>query len=228
MILVTTTATNPVPIARLDVSAYTIPTDAPESDGTLAWDSTTMVLVAAHAGGCTGAGYTYAGPAAATVVNSKLAGVVTGQDALTPTASWAAIQHAVRNLGKPGVAAQAISAVDIALWDLQARLLNVPLVVTIGAVHEATPIYGSGGFTSYDNDALAAQLAGWVQAGIPRVKMKVGRVPMPTRNGCARHAKLSGTPRSCSWTRTAPSSAKTRCCGRSGSANTGCAGSKNR
>jgi L-alanine-DL-glutamate epimerase-like enolase superfamily enzyme len=192
---VTTTATNPVPIARLDVSAYAIPTDAPESDGTLTWDSTTMVLVAAHAAGCTGTGYTYAGPAAATVVNSKLADVVTGQDALTPTASWAAMQHAVRNLGKPGVVAQAISAVDIAMWDLQARLLDVPLVVTIGAVHEATPIYGSGGFTSYDNDTLAAQLAGWVQAGIPRVKMKVGRdADADPKRLCAARDAIGDTP----------------------------------
>jgi L-alanine-DL-glutamate epimerase-like enolase superfamily enzyme len=87
------------------------------------------------------------------------------------------MQHAVRNLGKPGVAAYAISAVDIALWDLRARLLDEPLVVALGAVHDATPIYGSGGFTSYDNDTLVAQLSGWVEAGIPRVKMKVGRDP---------------------------------------------------
>jgi L-alanine-DL-glutamate epimerase-like enolase superfamily enzyme len=174
---VTTRATAEVPIERLDVSAYEIPTDAPESDGTLAWDSTTMVLVAAHAGGHTGIGYTYGGPSAATVVSGKLAGVVRGHDALVPTVSWAAMQHAVRNLGKPGVVACAISAVDIALWDLHARLLDVPLVVAIGAVHEATPIYGSGGFTSYDNGTLAAQLARWVAAGIPRVKMKVGRDP---------------------------------------------------
>jgi L-alanine-DL-glutamate epimerase-like enolase superfamily enzyme len=187
---VTTSATGAAPIERLDVSAYEIATDAPESDGTLVWDSTTMVLVAAHAAGCTGIGYTYAGTSAATVVSGKLAGVVTGRDALTPTASWAAMQHAVRNLGKPGVGAQAISAVDIALWDLQARLLGVPLVVTIGAIHEATPIYGSGGFTSYDNDTLAAQLAGWVEAGIPRVKMKVGRDPDadPKRLSAARRA----------------------------------------
>jgi L-alanine-DL-glutamate epimerase-like enolase superfamily enzyme len=87
------------------------------------------------------------------------------------------MQHAVRNLGKPGVVAEAISAVDIALWDLRARLLDEPLVVTLGAVHDATPIYGSGGFTSYDNDKLQAQLCGWVEGGIPRVKMKVGRDP---------------------------------------------------
>ncbi|MFL6147335.1 MAG: enolase C-terminal domain-like protein, partial [Pseudonocardiaceae bacterium] len=185
-----TPAADAVPIERLEVSAYEIPTDAPESDGTLAWDSTTLVLVIAHAAGQAGIGYTYAGASAATVVSGKLAGVLTGKDALTPSASWAAMQHAVRNLGKPGVTAQAISAVDIALWDLQARLLNVPLVIAIGAVHEATPIYGSGGFTSYDNDTLAAQLLGWVEAGIPRVKMKVGRDPdaEPARLQAARKA----------------------------------------
>ena len=87
------------------------------------------------------------------------------------------MQHAVRNLGKPGVVAQALSAVDIALWDLRARLLEEPLVIALGAVHDRTPVYGSGGSTSYDNDTLCKQLCGWVQAGIPRVKMKVGRDP---------------------------------------------------
>ncbi len=166
-----------VPVERLDVAAYEIPTDSPESDGTLAWDSTTMVLVQAHAGGRTGLGYTYAGPAAAAVVGDKLAGVVEGRDAHSPAASWAAMQHAVRNLGKPGLVAEAISAVDVALWDLHARLSDVPLVEAIGAVHEATPVYGSGGFTSYDDKQLRNQLAGWVEAGIPRVKIKVGRAP---------------------------------------------------
>ena len=174
---VTPRAAQAVPVERLDVAAYTIPTDAPESDGTLAWDSTTMVLVIAHAGGCTGLGYTYAGTAAATVVQTALGPVVRGADALTPPATWSAMHRAVRNLGRPGVVAQALSAVDIALWDLQARLLEVPLSVALGAVHDATPIYGSGGFTSYHDDALACQLAGWVQQGIPRVKMKVGRDP---------------------------------------------------
>jgi L-alanine-DL-glutamate epimerase-like enolase superfamily enzyme len=171
------TAHTGVPIDSVEVSAYTIPTDAPESDGTLAWDSTTMVLVTVHAGGEVGIGYTYAGTPVATVVDSKLADVVTGDDALQPPARWAAMLHAIRNLGRPGVVAEAIAAVDIALWDLRSRLLGEPLVVALGAVHDATPIYGSGGFTSYDNDTLQSQLSGWVEAGIPRVKMKVGRDP---------------------------------------------------
>jgi L-alanine-DL-glutamate epimerase-like enolase superfamily enzyme len=166
-----------VSIEQVEVSAYQVPTDAPESDGTLAWDSTTLVLVQVRAGGKTGVGYTYAGPAAAAVVSGKLAGVVEGRDAHTPAASWAAMQHAVRNLGKPGLVAEAISAVDVALWDLHARLLDIPLMVAIGAVHDGTPVYGSGGFTSYDDKQLADQLSNWAEAGIPRVKMKVGRDP---------------------------------------------------
>lgn len=165
------------PIDSVEVSAYTVPTDAPESDGTLAWDSTTLVLVTVHAGGQVGIGYTYAGTPVATVVKSVLADAVAGRDALQPPARWAEMQHAIRNLGRPGLVAEAIAAVDIALWDLRSRLLGEPLVVVLGAVHDAAPIYGSGGFTSYDNDALRAQLSGWVEAGIPRVKMKVGRDP---------------------------------------------------
>src|SRR3954469_5471338 len=171
-----------LPVETLEAEAYTIPTDAPESDGTMAWDSTTLVLVTARAAGEQGIGWTYAGPAAAPVVSGKLAGVVEGRDASTPAASWAAMQHAVRNLGRPGLVAEAISAVDIALWDLHARLAGLPLAVALGAVHDGTPVYGSGGFTSYDDRQLAEQLSGWVGAGIARVKIKVGRDPGADRH----------------------------------------------
>lgn len=164
-----------VPVDTVSAAAYEIPTDLPESDGTLAWTSTVLIVVTATAGGHCGIGYTYAGPAAARIVRDTLADVVTGQDALTPAATWAAMQVAVRNLGRTGVVACAISAVDIALWDLYARLVEVPLAAALGGMHEEVPVYGSGGFTSYDDRTLAAQLSDWVEAGIPRVKMKVGR-----------------------------------------------------
>src|SRR5579875_3196845 len=105
-----------IPVESIDVSVYRFPTDAPESDGTFAWDATTMVIVQARGGGHTGIGYTYAGPAVATVIRNTLTDVVCGRDAITPVESWAAMQHQVRNIGKPGVAAEAIAAVDIALW----------------------------------------------------------------------------------------------------------------
>jgi len=168
-------ATDAVPIDRLDVSAYTIPTEQPEADGTLEWDSTTMVLVEARCGGATGIGYSYTHAAAAEVVEGKLAGVIEGMDVMAVGAAWAAMWHAVRNFGQTGVASMAISAVDIALWDLKARVLDKPLIDVLDAVHDSTPIYGSGGFCNYTDVQLADQLAGWAEAGIPRVKMKVGR-----------------------------------------------------
>ncbi|HZT65937.1 MAG TPA: enolase C-terminal domain-like protein [Acidimicrobiales bacterium] len=179
-----------VPVERVEAHAYTIPTDKPESDGTMQWDSTTIVVVEAHAGGRTGVGWTYCHQAAADLVSSTLAEVVRGRDALAVGAVWDAMVAAVRNIGRPGLASEAISAVDIALWDLKARLLEVPLVVALDAVHEATPIYGSGGFTTYSPQEVAEQLGGWAEAGIPRVKMKVGRHPDqdPARVEAARRA----------------------------------------
>jgi L-alanine-DL-glutamate epimerase-like enolase superfamily enzyme len=164
-------------IERVSVSAYEIPTDAPESDGTLEWDSTTLVLVEVVAGGERGLGFTYSDAAAAKLIEGKLAGAVMGIDALSPQAAWAAMQRQVRNLGQQALSAMAVSAVDIALWDLKAKLLGVALADLLGRFHARVRVYGSGGFTSYPNERLAEQLGGWAAEGIPRVKMKVGRDP---------------------------------------------------
>lgn len=172
----------PVPIDTVSAAAYEIPTDAAESDGTLAWDSTVLVTVQVSAGGQSGLGYTYAHQAAVSLIEAKLAGIVRGRDALTPRASWAAMLPEVRNLGGVGLAAMAISAVDTALWDLYARLVEIPLTLALGAIHESVPIYGSGGFTSYDDAQLVDQLSGWAAAGIPRVKIKTGRHPTADRH----------------------------------------------
>ncbi len=163
-----------VPVETVRASAYAIPTDAPEGDGTLTWDSTTLVLVRVGAGGVEGVGWSYAPPAAASFVADKLASVVEGTSALDVPAAYLAMWHAVRNAGRPGLVSMAISAVDTALWDLKARLLGLPLHRLFGAVHDRVPVYGSGGFTTYDERQLADQLDGWVDAGIPRVKIKIG------------------------------------------------------
>jgi hypothetical protein len=118
------TADAPV-LDDIEAAVYVIPTDAPEADGTLAWSETTMVLVTARAGGEQGIGWTYAAAAAATVVADVLAGTVLGRSAFDVTGATEAMARAVRNIGRPGVAAMAISAVDVALWDLKARLLGL-------------------------------------------------------------------------------------------------------
>ncbi|PYJ30949.1 MAG: mandelate racemase [Verrucomicrobia bacterium] len=164
-----------IPIESLRVSAYTIPTETPEADGTYEWDSTTIVLVEMTAGGKEGLGYTYADSATAKLIDDKLKEVVVGSDAMSVQAAWSLMLHSIRNLGRPGICAMAISAVDTALWDLKARLLDLPLVRLLGQVRDALPIYGSGGFTNYSNEELQNQLRGWVEQGIPRVKMKIGR-----------------------------------------------------
>jgi L-alanine-DL-glutamate epimerase-like enolase superfamily enzyme len=169
--------TLPTPIQAVEVGTYRIPTDYPEADGTYSWDSTTLVLVEVAGGGRRGVGYSYTATAAAQLIRDMLADVVTGRDAFALPGAWAAMVKAVRNLGRPGVAATAISAVDSALWDLKAKLLGVPLVTLLGAARDAAPVYGSGGFTSYPVAMLQEQLAGWVAQGIPRVKMKIGTHP---------------------------------------------------
>ena len=163
------------PVRSVDATVYTIPTDAPEADGTLAWDSTTMVVVQARAGDRAGTGWTYGPAACATMVHDELASVVTGRDAMDVGGAFDAMVKAVRNAGRPGVAGYAISAVDVALWDLKARLLGLPLHRLLGAVREQVPVYGSGGFTAYDERQLREQLSHWaLEQRIPRVKIKIG------------------------------------------------------
>jgi L-alanine-DL-glutamate epimerase-like enolase superfamily enzyme len=164
-------------VERLEVSAFTIPTERPESDGTLEWDSTTIVVVEVAAGGQAGLGYTYGDASAARLIDRRLRKVVEERDAMAVGATWDAMVASVRNVGRPGVAATAISAVDAALWDLKARLLELPLVRLLGGARASVPVYGSGGFTSYSTGELAAQLSGWTAAGLGAVKMKVGRQP---------------------------------------------------
>lgn len=177
-------------VEEMRAAAYTIPTDAPESDGTLAWNATTIIVVKARAGGAEGLGYSYADAAAAGVINGTLGGAVRGCSAMAVPQAWEAMRRAVRNIGRPGIASAAIAAADMALWDLKARLLRVPLTVLLGPARDSVPVYGSGGFTSYSPDRLRSQLGGWAEAGIRRVKMKVGRDPErdPDRVRTARDA----------------------------------------
>lgn len=178
------------PIEQLDVSAYRIPTATPESDGTFAWDATTLVIVDLVAGGTHGLGYTYADTATARLIQDILAGVVVGRDPMDVPGSWLAMVRAIRNLGRPGIVSMAISAVDTALWDMKAKLLEVPLATLLGQVRDRVPIYGSGGFTSYSIPELQGQLSGWIDDGLNMVKMKVGRDPStdPDRVRAARTA----------------------------------------
>lgn len=178
------------PVDSLHVSAYTISTDHPEADGTLAWNSTTLVLVELRAGDHHGLGYTYATAAVARLLDDHLRDLILGHDPMAIPAAWLAMTRKLRNLGEPGLSAMAISAVDVALWDLKARILGLPLATLLGPARDTVPIYGSGGFTSYPVPRLQEQLAGWAEQGLAAVKMKIGTDPKadPARVHAAREA----------------------------------------
>lgn len=159
------------------VAVYTVPTDAPEADGTLSWDSTTMVLVHLEAAGKRALGYTYAEASTGKLAESLLRHHVLGRDAFDHSAIRQSMLRAIRNSGETGIAMMAVSAIDNALWDLRARLLDVPVVSLIGKVRESIPVYGSGGFTTYTDGQLTAQFGGWAEQGITMMKMKVGTDP---------------------------------------------------
>jgi L-alanine-DL-glutamate epimerase-like enolase superfamily enzyme len=164
-----------VPVESLTASVYTVPTDSPEADGTLSWEATTMVLVEVRAAGLTGIGWTYGPAACAHIVGELLAGEVVGSDPMNVTGTFESMVRAARNAGRPGVVGYAISAVDLALWDLKARLLDLPLHRLLGAIGESVPVYGSGGFTTYTPERQREQLTAWtVTDRIPRVKIKIG------------------------------------------------------
>jgi len=172
-------------IDAVDSFVYRVPTDAPEGDGTLAWEATTVVVVTVHVGNVIGTGWTYGSAGCATVVDAELSPTVIGADPMDIAGTTESMVRAIRNLGRPGVVSSAIAAVDTALWDLKARLLDMPLAELFGPCRDSAPIYGSGGFTTYDDATTARQLEAWVaDYGATAVKIKIGESwgSMPERD----------------------------------------------
>jgi L-alanine-DL-glutamate epimerase-like enolase superfamily enzyme len=164
--------------SRIDearVSAYKIPTDAPESDGTFEWNSTTLVLVELRSGDYWGLGYTYGHASLCGLIEELLQKCVKKTLVQNAPKTWLDLIDQVRNEGQVGGTAMAISAIDIALWDLKAQCLKISLSELLGRVRETVPVYGSGGFTSYSSEQLQTQFENWKRDGISRFKMKVGR-----------------------------------------------------
>ena len=169
-------------IDDLRVAAFRIPTESPESDGTLEWTATGLVVVELAAAGERGLGYTYGEAGIGRLIADELETLVIGRDPFDIGGIGRDIVARFRNAGRQGAVAQALSAVDVALWDLKARLLQVPLIALLGAARASLPVYGSGGFTSYADAELQRQFRGWSEAGIARFKMKVGREPERDRD----------------------------------------------
>lgn len=164
-------------IEKIEAHAYKIPTDRPESDGTFTWNATTIAIAFVHAAGKKGIGYSYTSAGAVPVIRDELAPRIEGADAFETGRCWMILKNAVRNLGRAGIAKMAAAAVIAAIWDLKGKLLDLSLAAMLGACRNGIPVYGSGGFTSYTLEELAAQMGGWANEGIKMVKMKIGRDP---------------------------------------------------
>ena len=162
-------------LSALSARAYHIPTSGPESDGTFEWDATTLVTVHAEAGGKRGFGFSYASKAVAELVQTTFKEILLDKDALDIPARWQDMRKQVRNIGRPGIAATAISAVDNALWDLKGKLLGQPLLKLLGAARKRIAVYGSGGFTTYGSKEIQQQMESWKKQGIRMCKIKIGR-----------------------------------------------------
>jgi len=166
-----------IPVEKVNVSAYSVPTDAPEGDGTFRWDSTTLIVCEMHADNQVGLGYTYGNQATASVADQLANKCLLHRPALDVPSLYESMLRQVRNDGSRGITSMALSALDVALWDLKAKLLRSSLVDLFGAAQASVPAYGSGGFTTYTNKQLAEQLSGWVAEGLKIVKMKIGAEP---------------------------------------------------
>jgi L-alanine-DL-glutamate epimerase-like enolase superfamily enzyme len=166
---------NQFAISDCRVNAYFSPTDAPETDGTFEWNSTTLVLVSITADNVEGIGYTYAHAAAARLIQDTLLPLLKNKNCMNVPGIWAEMVRSIRNLGRPGICSSAIAAVDNALWDLKAKLVNISLSELLGRAKEKIPVYGSGGFTSYSIERLQKQFSDWAEQGIRMFKMKIGR-----------------------------------------------------
>ena len=163
------------PIEAVTVAVYRFPTTRPEADGTLSWDATTAVAATVHAGRSRGLGWTYSTAGAAAIITDHLTPAITGRNLLDIPGCWSAMHHACRNLGTRGLVMQAISAIDISLWDLKARVLDVPLTALFGRAVDTVPVYGSGGFTTLTDAELAEQVRSWTTAGCTAMKIKIGQ-----------------------------------------------------
>lgn len=162
-------------IRGMDVSAYVIPSIAPESDGTLEWDHTTLILVEIYAAGQTGIGYTYGDTVIAHFIHNKLRRFIEQQDPMHIPGLWESMVKSIRNEGACGIAMMAVSAVDNALWDLKSKILNIPLASLLGAARASVPVYASGAFTSCSVNQLRIYMSDCLDKGFSQMKMKIGR-----------------------------------------------------
>jgi len=163
-----------ITIDNVRVAAYEVPTDRPESDGTLKWKATTCVICEVTAGKVTGLGYTYSDASIARLINSKLASLVIGKDAFATAALHQVLKHELRNLGDVGLGAMAVSALDVALWDALAIASGQKLAAMLGGEAKPVRAYNSSGLGLMGPQATAEEALKLLEGGFSGVKLRLG------------------------------------------------------
>lgn len=166
-------------IESIETAYYRLPLEPMGDAGHGAIDSEEIITVKVRAGGVEGHGYAYTigrgGRAVHALLEHDLAPLLAGRDATDIEALWQLMWQRLLYVGRGGLAAFAIAAIDIALWDLRGLRDKKPLYVLLGARAKEIPAYGSGVDLPKPLDGLLKQTEGFLARGLPGVKVKIGK-----------------------------------------------------
>lgn len=170
-------------VESVSVCIARVPLEAPVAFSTRTVHAREYCLVKVRTtDGLEGLGYCYAvnrsGRLLAIAVSDLLAPMLIGEDSLRVEGLWGEMYQEALLLGRAGAVMRALSALDIALWDLNARRVGLPLYQYLGAVaRNCVPAYVSGGYYGLGKtpEMLADEMLGHVSNGFRAVKMKVGK-----------------------------------------------------
>ncbi|MGH1412797.1 MAG: mandelate racemase/muconate lactonizing enzyme family protein [Pelagimonas sp.] len=171
-------------IRSIDVQVFDVPLEEVLSDAKHG-DHTHFELITATVrleNGATGTGYTYTGGkggrAIAAMITHDLAPFLTGQDAENIETLYEQMQWHVHYVGRGGIASFAISAVDIALWDLRGKASGQSLVQMAGGTSDRCKAYAGGIDLNFALPKLLGNIQGYLDAGFNAVKIKIGKPDM--------------------------------------------------
>lgn len=168
-------------VAQLDVTIVAVPSRYPiESAIRSTHEIVNVLLLVLTEDGAHGsayvAGFTRGQARAVRAMLEEFSPIVVGREASELAAVWRELRRACRLMDRGGPGVAAISAIDMALWDLKAKSLGEPLHALLGTVRHRLPVYASDGcWLSPDPDEVASQAQAFVRDGFTAVKVRVGR-----------------------------------------------------
>jgi L-alanine-DL-glutamate epimerase-like enolase superfamily enzyme len=165
-------------IDKVDVFLVSTAVDSSLADSTRKIESVGYVIVRLSTDdGLTGLGITYdevGGEAIRQLIVKELAPLIIGKNPFETEVIWEKISQYVRGVGRKGLTFCALSAVDIALWDLKGKMAGMPVYKLLGGNKSKIPVYACGGWTSYNQNELVKEMQSMVANGYTMVKMKIG------------------------------------------------------